>query len=80
MARKTPDGFLFAVKLWQKFTHPAMYREATGEAAAISAADAEIFKTGLDPLVKSGKLGALLAQFPPSFTADGYGKQILKAT
>lgn len=79
-ARKTPDGFLFAVKLWQKFTHPAMYREATGEAAAISAADAEIFKTGLDPLVKSGKLGALLAQFPPSFTADGYGKQILKAT
>lgn len=78
-ARKTPDGFLFAVKLWQKFTHPAMYREATGEVVAISAADAEIFKTDLDPLVKSGKMGALLAQFPPSFTADGYGKQILKA-
>ena len=26
--RKTPDNFLFTVKLWQKFTHPKMYREA----------------------------------------------------
>jgi uncharacterized protein YecE (DUF72 family) len=31
----------------------------------------------LEPLVKSHKLGALLAQFPPSFKNDSYGQQIL---
>ena len=56
-----------------------MYRKATGEAAAISSDDAELFKNGIEPLVKSGKMGVLLAQFPPSFIADSYGKQILKA-
>jgi uncharacterized protein YecE (DUF72 family) len=34
--RKTPENFIFSVKLWQKFTHPKMYRESTGEAAAVS--------------------------------------------
>jgi len=77
--RKTPDKFLFTVKLWQKFTHPKMYREATGEAAAISAADVDLFKNSIEPLVTSHKLGALLAQFPPSFINDAYGKQILRA-
>ena len=32
--KQTPPDFLFAVKLWQKFTHPEMYRAAAGEAAA----------------------------------------------
>ncbi len=78
-ARKTPHGFLFAVKLWQKFTHPKMYQEATGEAAVIEQKDVDIFKKCLEPLVKAGKMGALLAQFPPSFKNDGYGKQMLGA-
>ncbi len=78
-ARRVPAGFLFAVKLWQKFTHPKMYREATGEAAAISQEDVDVFCRSLEPLAKSGKLGALLAQFPPSFKNDDYGKQILGA-
>ncbi len=30
-------------------------------------------------MVRSGKLGALLAQFPPSFKNDDYGRQILGA-
>ena len=77
--RKTPDDFIFSVKLWQKFTHPEMYREATGEAAAISSEDVALFKSGIEPLVRSGKMGALLAQFPPSFIDDDYGKKILKA-
>ena len=77
--RKTPDSFLFTVKLWQKFTHPKMFREATGEAAAISSADVSLFKRGIEPLVRSDKMGALLAQFPPSFVADDYDKQILRA-
>jgi len=77
--KKTPDGFLFTVKLWQKFTHPKMYRAATGEVAAISAADIDLFKRGIEPLVRSYKLGALLAQFPPSFINNSYGMQILGA-
>ena len=78
-ARRVPKGFLFAVKLWQKFTHPKMYQAATGEEAVISRDDVDRFNRSLETLVKSGKLGALLAQFPPSFKNDGHGQQILKA-
>jgi uncharacterized protein YecE (DUF72 family) len=78
-AKRVPPGFLFAVKLWQKFTHPRMYRAATGEAAVISQQDVDIFNRSLEPLVKYKKLGALLAQFPPSFKNDGYGQQMLGA-
>jgi len=77
--RRTPKDFLFTVKLWQKFTHPKMYKEATGEEAVISAQDVDIFKRSIDPLAENGKLGALLAQFPPSFRNDSYGQQILNA-
>jgi uncharacterized protein YecE (DUF72 family) len=38
-----------------------------------------LFKQSIEPLVKSGKLGALLAQFPPSFKNDKYGHRILMA-
>ena len=78
-AKRVPPGFLFAVKLWQKFTHPKMFKEATGEDAVIAQADVDIFKKCLEPLAKAGKLGALLAQFPPSFKNDDYGRQILGA-
>jgi uncharacterized protein YecE (DUF72 family) len=78
-AKRVPPGFQFAVKLWQKFTHPKMYQKATGEAAVISQKDVDILKKCLEPLVKSHKLGALLAQFPPSFKNDSYGQQILGA-
>lgn len=78
-ARRVPQGFLFAVKLWQKFTHPKMFREATGEDAVISREDVDIFRRSLEPLARRGKLGALLAQFPPSFIKDSRGEQILGA-
>jgi uncharacterized protein YecE (DUF72 family) len=78
-AKRVPQGFLFAVKLWQKFTHPKMYKEATGEEAVVAQDDVDRFKKSLEPLVKYGKLGALLAQFPPSFKNDEYGLQILGA-
>ncbi len=77
--RKVPEDFLFTVKLWQKFTHPKMYKEATGEEAAISQDDVDTFKRSIEPLVKYGKLGALLAQFPPSFRNDSFGQQIIAA-
>ena len=77
--KKTPKNFLFAVKLWQKFTHPKMFKEATGEDAVIAQRDVDLFKKCLEPLAKAGKLGALLAQFPPSFKNDAYGQQVLRA-
>lgn len=78
-ARLTPPDFRFAVKLWQKFTHPRMYQAATGETAVISQDDVDLFHHSIEPLYKAGKLGALLAQFPPSFKNDRYGQQILLA-
>ena len=78
-ADRTPDGFAFSIKLYQKFTHPRMFRQRLegglpeGDRAAIdelsrpNLADLDEFKRGIDPLAARGKLGALLAQFPPSF-------------
>ena len=70
-ARRTPSGFEFSLKLYQKFTHPKMYKAATGhERVAIEQTDIDQFLAGLEPLASAGKLGVLLAQFPPSFTCD----------
>jgi len=77
--KRVPKDFLFTVKLWQKFTHPKMYQETTGEVAAISQDDVDLFRHSLEPLARYGKLGALLAQFPPSFKNDGFGRQIMEA-
>ena len=62
-ARRTPGNFEFAVKLYQKFTHPGMTTDVT----AVSQADVDAFKGGIDPLAAAGKLGPILAQFPSSF-------------
>jgi uncharacterized protein YecE (DUF72 family) len=69
-ASKVPDDFRFTVKLWQKFTHPRMFEEATGRAALVDPTDFEVFSEGLAPLADAGKLGVLLAQFPTSFKPD----------
>ncbi len=77
-ASRVPEGFLFGVKLWQKFTHPKMFEKATGEAAAVNQEDITLFKQSLEPLAAAHKLGVLLAQFPPSFTNNDIGKQVLQ--
>jgi uncharacterized protein YecE (DUF72 family) len=67
-ARRTPKGFEFSLKLFQKFTHPEMFLKATGkDPSEIDRKDVDEFRAALDPLARAGKLGALLAQFPPSF-------------
>ena len=82
-ADRTPRDFEFAIKLYQKFTHPRMFGERVAKeigqvagdlrpdviAALAQPNDADLdeFQRGIDPLASSGKLGALLAQFPPSF-------------
>ena len=75
--RRVPEGFLFSVKLWQKFTHPQMYKEATSLEAVISQKDVDLFSYSIEPLIKHGKFGILLAQFPPSFKNDSQGRQVL---
>ena len=102
-AERTPRGFEFSMKLYQKFTHPKMFKEAArhradaaygaaGQRAAepfldllaeVTQADIDEFRAGIEPLARSGRLGALLAQFPASFK-DGpatraYLAQLLRA-
>jgi uncharacterized protein YecE (DUF72 family) len=84
---RTPKAFEFSLKLYQKFTHPKMFKEAqlkrmkVADAttvdpaggpmldllAQVTWADIDEVKRSLDPIASAGKLGALLAQFPPSF-------------
>lgn len=80
---RTPAHFAFSVKLYQKFTHPKMYEEslrrtlrsaelgpaAVRELARPGDADLDEFRRGIDPLASADRLGAVLAQFPPSFKA-----------
>ncbi|HET6317201.1 MAG TPA: DUF72 domain-containing protein [Chloroflexota bacterium] len=69
-ASKVPDDFRFTVKLWQKFTHPKMYEQATGQKSFVSEEDFGVFAEGIGPLAEAGKLGPILAQFPTSFRPD----------
>ncbi len=72
--KKTPEDFKFAVKAWQKFTHPKkLGMEAGGSAESwesFDAADVDLFCQGIAPLDASGKLGPLLFQYPASFRRD----------
>src|SRR5256714_11471798 len=73
-ASRTPSDFEFSVKLFQKFTHPRMFRkrvarglpeDARSDACAIDSlaqpneADLDEFRRGIDPLASAGRLGAL---------------------
>jgi uncharacterized protein YecE (DUF72 family) len=53
--RKTPAGFLFAVKAYQGLTHERGEPDFPGFVAA------------LEPLIEADRLGCILAQFPYSF-------------
>ena len=54
--------FLFAAKLWQRFTHDVAF--STGGSVA---EDERAVRAGFDVLRAAGKLGAVLLQFPFSF-------------
>jgi uncharacterized protein YecE (DUF72 family) len=83
---RTPGDFDFSLKLYQKFTHPKMFKQAAvtraggapgaleggGGAlldllAQVSQSDIDEYRSGIEPLARAGRLGALLAQFPASF-------------
>lgn len=69
--RRTPPEFQFAVKLYQKFTHPDMYLAREGVRDwDLSREDFDLFRSGLEPIAQADRLAGILAQFPASFHAD----------
>jgi uncharacterized protein YecE (DUF72 family) len=64
--RKTPSEFLFSIKAHRSITHE---RENP---------DYACFMMSLQPLVESGKLGCVLAQFPHSFHASALNRDFLQ--
>ncbi len=75
---RTPADFQFAVKLFQKFTHPDMYLARAGtQHWSLSRGDVDAFRTGIAPLADADRLAALLVQFPSSFHADGPMREYL---
>jgi uncharacterized protein YecE (DUF72 family) len=87
--QRTPPGFEFSLKLYQKFTHPKMFREAAltrapGSEGAlldllsqVTESDIDEYCAGIEPLANAGRLGALLAQFPASFKHDSQSRDYL---
>jgi uncharacterized protein YecE (DUF72 family) len=77
------------MKLYQKFTHPRMFREAALARAPgsegslldllsqVTQSDIDEFRAGIEPLANAGRLGALLAQFPASFKSDPHSHDYL---
>jgi uncharacterized protein YecE (DUF72 family) len=86
---RTPRDFEFSLKLYQKFTHPKMFRESALKRAPgsegplldllaqVTHADIDEYRAGIDPLASAGRLGALLAQFPPSFKDSAASREYL---
>jgi uncharacterized protein YecE (DUF72 family) len=68
-ASRTPPAFRFTAKAWRRFTH---------DRETYSAADLLLFKQGLAPLVESGKLAAVLLQFPWFFGASTANRDRLR--
>ena len=59
---RTPEGFEFSLKLFRELTHTKGAGLPPLDTACI-----DEYRRGIEPLARSGKLGAVLAQFPPSF-------------
>jgi uncharacterized protein YecE (DUF72 family) len=66
---RAPGRFRFTAKLWERFTHQ--------RDRAFTAAEVELVRRGLDPLLESGRLGAVLVQFPWSFKRDDASREWL---
>ncbi len=61
------DAFQFTAKLNQRFTHERV----------IEPTEVKLFKDGLWPLLRAGRLGALLMQFPWSFRFTAENRQFV---
>lgn len=61
MEAATPDGFLFSIKTHRSMTHDFLRKPEEDRV------NFQQFRAAIIPLVDSGKLGCVLAQFPWSF-------------
>lgn len=75
--KATPDDFEFAIKVWQKFTHPRMFKKATGEEPTATQRDYDDFKRGITPIAEECKLGSLLIQFSEWFSSTPRNQEAL---
>jgi uncharacterized protein YecE (DUF72 family) len=66
---RTPPSFEFCLKLYRQLTHE---RPVTLNETVV-----DEFRRGIEPLALSGKIGALLAQFPPSFRCSAASQDYL---
>ena len=73
-ADRTPKDFEFSLKLYRKFTHP----DAPG-VPEMDDAGIDEYRRGIEPLAAAQKIGALLAQFPPSFKQSPRSQAYLDA-
>ena len=73
-ADRTPTGFEFSLKLYRALTHADIPGVPRLDIDAI-----DIYRRGIDPLAAAGKIGALLAQFPPSFKQNPESQGYLDA-
>jgi len=64
LARATPPGFLFSVKMYRGVTHKRLLNPKLAEA------ELEAFFRSIQPLARHGKLGAVLVQLPPRGRRD----------
>jgi len=71
---RTPAGFVFTVKAWQKFNHSTKLGVGASRTAELWArfdrADIEYFSAGIAPLVEADRLGELLFQYPSGFVLN----------
>jgi uncharacterized protein YecE (DUF72 family) len=73
-ANRTPQGFEFSLKLYRVLTHT--------DNSAVPRLDVDVideYRRGIEPLASAGKIGALLAQFPPSFKNTSASQDYLNA-
>jgi uncharacterized protein YecE (DUF72 family) len=70
-ADRTPPGFEFSLKLYRQFTHERL--------DTLDDREIDAFRRGIEPLANAGKIGALLAQFPPSFRQSTASQDYLDA-
>ena len=71
---RTPPGFEFSLKLYRSLTHAAV-----PGVPQLDIADVDEYRRGIEPLAQAGKLGALLAQFQPSFKQTPESQDYLDA-
>jgi uncharacterized protein YecE (DUF72 family) len=79
---KTPTDFSFAIKLWQKFTHPMKIgrKESEDQWQPATREDIDQFRAGIEPLAETGKLGALLLQYPTGFHCTHENQEKIERT